>query len=108
MAKRKTEEELRSKYPQIVEGSLTYDEIYNKQRVRIPCERCEDEFNVFTSDLHQTKYCRTCRKEVQKEKRRKGTGKLVITTTELNEEQRAALIAAGVKLPEPAPEAEVA
>jgi len=101
-SKKLTEEQLKARYPHMVEGTLTYDEIHQKQRCKATCANCGDQFSVFTSDLFQLTMCKTCRAEARKARRRKGKGKLTINTNDLNEEQRAALIAAGVKLPEPA------
>ncbi|RLB78633.1 MAG: hypothetical protein DRH24_14125 [Deltaproteobacteria bacterium] len=105
-SKRLTAEELKAKYPHMVEGSLEWDELHQKQKCRATCADCGAEFEVFTSDLFQLHRCKPCRAEARKARRRKGTGRVTIDPTKLaslTEEQRAALVALGIKLPETKP-----
>lgn len=50
---------LQGKYPHMVEGSLGFDSVANKQFVMITCTHpgCEKQRRVYTSDLHQVSMC---------------------------------------------------
>lgn len=71
-SRRKSEVEIRKDYPNVIEGSLRWNETAGKQMVDISCsvEGCEDTREVFTSDLFQVKTCLEHRK-VQRAEARK-------------------------------------
>lgn len=67
-SRRKSEEDIRAEYPDVIEGSLMFvtpemaanDETLakwsGKQTVERPCERTGKQFRLATSDLHQTRF----------------------------------------------------
>lgn len=67
-SKRKTEAEIRADHKNVIEGSLSYNEVASKQAVKITCaiDGCKETREVFTSDLHQVKTCMSHRKEQRK------------------------------------------
>ena len=65
-AGRLTEAWLRSEYPHVVEGSLSYDSAADKQRVKILCVDCGEEREVYSSDLFQISRCEECTKIARK------------------------------------------
>jgi len=71
-SRRKTEDEIRKEYPHVVEGSMTWNEGAGKQQVKITCahDGCEEQREVFTSDLFQVRMCSTHRKEQRAEARK--------------------------------------
>jgi hypothetical protein len=64
-SRRVDEKTLMGKYPQVVEGSLGFDEATNKQFVLIACthDGCDNTRKTFTSDLFQVTMCDEHRKE---------------------------------------------
>lgn len=70
-SRRVGEAELKAKYPQMVEGSLAFDDVRNKQFVFINCAHpgCGETRKTFTSDLFQVSMCDSHRKEAAKAKR---------------------------------------
>lgn len=71
-SRRKTEDEIRKEYPQVVEGSLRWNESAGKQEVEITCmhDGCDEPRTVFTSDLFQVRMCNEHRKEQRAEARK--------------------------------------
>jgi hypothetical protein len=67
-SRRVSETELRAKYPHVVEGSLDFDSVTNKQFVQIECTHpgCGAQRRTFTSDLFQVTMCDDHRKEQAK------------------------------------------
>jgi hypothetical protein len=65
---RLTEAFIRSRYPQVIEGSLALDEQAVKQSVLIGCahEGCNETRRVFTSDLFQVSMCEDHAHEARK------------------------------------------
>lgn len=75
---------LKAKYPHMVEGTLRYNELAQKQEVDCKCE-CGATFHAFTSDLFQLKSCPECRAKAKKEKRKaSGGGRSAITQEKLD------------------------
>lgn len=73
------EQELRAKYPHIVEGSLRVDEGTHKGRrsVEIACQGdgCQQRRRIHTSDAFQTKLCLDCTTLHRKQRRAKANRK---------------------------------
>lgn len=69
-SRRVDEKTLMAKYPHVVEGTLSFDSVANKQFVQIACtfEGCDQTRKTFTSDIFQIKTCDAHRKEVTKAK----------------------------------------
>jgi hypothetical protein len=68
-SRRKSEEDLRAKYPHIVEGSVAWDEGAKKQACLIACTVCGEHRRIFTSDAFQVSTCKGCAAEAKKAKR---------------------------------------
>lgn len=58
-AKRISADEIETKYPHVISGTLEFDANVGKQSVEIACqhEGCEETRRVFTSDLFQVRTC---------------------------------------------------
>jgi len=63
-SRRINEADLVNKYPQAIPGTLEFVAAANKQSVEIRCTTsgCTNTRRVYTSDLHQTKFCNSCKK----------------------------------------------
>ena len=77
---RMAEQELRAKYPHIVEGSLRVEEgdsHKGRRSVEIACQGygCQERRRIHTSDAFQTKLCRECTTLYRKQRRAKANQK---------------------------------
>lgn len=72
-AKRLTEQQLKTKYPHVVLGTLQFDEKEQRNRVKIACQQkgCKKTRTVATSDLFQVRFCVECTKANRNASRKK-------------------------------------
>jgi len=65
---RLTEAFILSQHPNVIEGSLRWNDLHGKQQVTINCtaDGCSETRDVFTSDLHQVSMCEIHAKEARK------------------------------------------
>jgi hypothetical protein len=69
-AKAKDPNEVFTKYPHAIPGTLTPDEKVGKKKVRIKCTECGNEERwVYTSDLFQVKRCLVCQTKAKEARR---------------------------------------
>lgn len=62
--------EIASKYPHALVDTLVFDETTQKYKLQIRCTECGDQRRwLFTSDLHQTRFCDTCTERYKKAKK---------------------------------------